>query len=121
MRKTERETTKRGDAIQHAVRNISRMSSVQYIAPDRQTLLHKFTQEYVKEGVKNPKFGRFGTILGHFKQNYLHFAISDSPLFDQQSHHELHQGNTNGTNFNEERLFCWRCIQFHYIPDHLLI
>jgi hypothetical protein len=28
MRKTERETTKRGDAIQHAVRNISRMSSV---------------------------------------------------------------------------------------------
>ena len=63
MKKTERETTKRGDAIQHIVRNISRMSSGQYLPPDRQTLLHKFTQEYVKEGVKNPKFRQFDTIL----------------------------------------------------------
>jgi len=67
MRKTERETTKRGDAIQYIVRNISRVSSGPYISPDRQTLLHKFTREYAKEGVKNPKFRQFDTILGHFK------------------------------------------------------
>jgi len=67
MRKTDRETTKRGDAIQHVVTKTSRMSSCQYLSPGRQTLLHKFTREYVKEGVKNPKFLQFDTILGHFK------------------------------------------------------
>jgi hypothetical protein len=55
MRKTERETTKRGDAIQHVVTKTSRMSSCQYLSPGRQTLLHKFTQESYQGGGKKSK------------------------------------------------------------------